>query len=424
MTTKVKKIILDNLKAIEHIEVIADATINFIAGNNGSWKTTLIESIFQAISLKKYDQDKNARKFIKKGEKEGKIYIELTRGADTVIVERTFDEDGTQLKITSNGMKAGANFVQDWIGNFTIDPLSFSKMRPQEQIDVLKNIFGIDTDDLDKGIKEAYETRTFVSREERELRAIVEKYSKDDHPVNKKSLAEVMDRKNAIIQQNAEIEKVRAEIKITEEQRDKLSDENDRIMGEIERLKINMQANTQYISEYTERINELDKMDLWHIVDTKEIDEEIASIEEHNEKSFARERRQENITKRKKAEDRAVEMEKKIECLRKEKLEMFITAGIPIEWLSFDNEWFMLINGIPFEQLSSAEQIRISTLLATHDQPELKVIYIKDGALLDDDTLQIVCDICRDRDYQLFIELVWERTDVENAVIMRQGKAL
>lgn len=426
MTAKVKKIVLDNLKAIEHIEVIADQTINFIAGNNGSGKTTLIESIFQAISLKRYDKDGNARKFIKQWEKEWKIFIELQRGDDLITVERTFEEEWTGIKITSNGVKVWSTFVQDRIGNFTIDPLAFSRMRPQEQIDVLKQIAGINTDDLDAKVKFTTESRTAINRQERELRAIIEKYTKDDAPVERKSLSEIIDRKNKIMSHNNMCDQLQNELSMSENKKKDLIYEWVKISDEIKRLQELLEINAHNVNWMMQKIAEVWSQidDLWGKKDFAPIDIEIANIEEHNEKAIAREKRKEKIQEHETFVQRSVDIERKVEELRKAKLALFLGAGIPIEWLSFDDEGFMLINGIPFGHLSSAEQIKISTLLATHDHPELKVLYIKDGALLDDNTLQIVCSICKDRDYQLFIELVWERTDVENVVIMRNGKTV
>ena len=63
---KVKELFIKNIKNIEYVEMEADQTINYIAGNNGAGKTSLVESIFQAISLKEFAKSDDARKLIKK----------------------------------------------------------------------------------------------------------------------------------------------------------------------------------------------------------------------------------------------------------------------------------------------------------------------------------------------------------------------
>lgn len=84
----------------------------------------------------------------------------------------------------------------------------------------------------------------------------------------------------------------------------------------------------------------------------------------------------------------------------------------------------MLINDVPFAQLSTGEQIRISTELATHDRPELKVLYIQDGSLLDDESLAVITKIADEREYQIFVELVGEKQTKPTMITMRAGKAL
>lgn len=62
--------------------------------------------------------------------------------------------------------------------------------------------------------------------------------------------------------------------------------------------------------------------------------------------------------------------------------------------------------------------------MATHDRPELKVLYIQDGSLLDDESLDIITKIADDRDYQIFVELVGEKQTKESVIILRGGKVL
>jgi hypothetical protein len=57
---------------------------------------------------------------------------------------------------------------------------------------------------------------------------------------------------------------------------------------------------------------------------------------------------------------------------------------MPIDGLSLESGRVMF-NGIPLDQGSSAEQLRVSTAIAMSSNPELRVIRIKDGSLLDPD---------------------------------------
>ena len=58
--------------------------------------------------------------------------------------------------------------------------------------------------------------------------------------------------------------------------------------------------------------------------------------------------------------------------------------------------------------LSSAEQIVLACRIATVRNPLLKVVYIKDASLLDEDSMKYLQQIAEEYDYQIFAERVGE----------------
>lgn len=78
-----------------------------------------------------------------------------------------------------------------------------------------------------------------------------------------------------------------------------------------------------------------------------------------------------------------------------------------------------MINNIPFNQLNTAEQIKVSINLASILSPELRVLHIKDGALLDKNSLETIKEVIKDKDYQILIERVGE--EEVDTIIMREG---
>jgi hypothetical protein len=80
-------------------------------------------------------------------------------------------------------------------------------------------------------------------------------------------------------------------------------------------------------------------------------------------------------------------------------------AKYPVEGLSFgDGE--ILYNGIPFAQLATGEQIRISLAIAMEANPEIRVIRIKEGALLDEGNLALIEMMAAEKDFQVWVEKV------------------
>ncbi|MGI9420342.1 MAG: hypothetical protein ACR2RA_21165, partial [Geminicoccaceae bacterium] len=68
---------------------------------------------------------------------------------------------------------------------------------------------------------------------------------------------------------------------------------------------------------------------------------------------------------------------------------MIEAVKMPIDGLGL-GDGVVTLNGIPFDQVSTAEQMRTSVALAMAANPTLKVIRIKDGSLLDDDSLAMI----------------------------------
>ena len=90
-----------------------------------------------------------------------------------------------------------------------------------------------------------------------------------------------------------------------------------------------------------------------------------------------------------------------------DKSEIVKNAKMPIEGLSFDDEG-VLFKSIPFSQLSAAEQLRVSISMAMVMNPKLRVIRIMDGSLLDTENMEIIKNMAKDNDFQVWIEKVDE----------------
>lgn len=416
---KVKELFLKNIKNIEYVEMVANDTINFIAGNNWAGKTTLIESIFQGISLKNYTKSDDAWKLIKKWEDKWEIRLVLDHNGQEIHVTRTFDKEKWPKVVikTADGASFNQSFLNTFLWDFTVDPLAFSRMKPNEQVDILKKIAGINTDELDQQIEQTYEVRRDISRKERELRAIVDKYGDVEEIVEKKSAQELTDKKSEIIKYNAGIEKAKDLVERATGAITDCDNEIDQLLQRIEKLK-----NTKDIAKKT--LEENKELAGKELKDTSGIDQEIAEVEEHNEKAYKRQRHVERMNEHKEAKEEAEQADNKLMELRDEKMDMFQKAGLPIKWLTFDEEWGIIINWIPFDQMSTAEKIKVSTDLATFDKPELRALFIQDGSLLDDESMKIISDISKERDYQVFVEIVWEDDRRNNTIILRNGKVL
>jgi hypothetical protein len=97
----------------------------------------------------------------------------------------------------------------------------------------------------------------------------------------------------------------------------------------------------------------------------------------------------------------------KMEAIDTEKIDALKAAKFPIKGLSISDDG-VTYNAVPFKQCSSAERLRVSIAIAMAMSPKLRVIRIVDGSLIDSKNMAIIESMCKDNDYQCWIEKVDE----------------
>ena len=86
----------------------------------------------------------------------------------------------------------------------------------------------------------------------------------------------------------------------------------------------------------------------------------------------------------------------------------FIAAAkFPVEGLSLGDEE-VLINGHPFVQAAASQKIKTSVALAMAANPQIRVMRIMDGSLLDSDAMKMIADMAEANNFQIWLESVSE----------------
>ncbi|MCA9529419.1 MAG: hypothetical protein KC543_04710, partial [Myxococcales bacterium] len=93
-------------------------------------------------------------------------------------------------------------------------------------------------------------------------------------------------------------------------------------------------------------------------------------------------------------------------------------AEFPLEGLGFAEEGVTL-GGIPFAQASAAERLRASVAIGLALHPDLRVLLVRDGALLDDDSLKLVAEMAAAHEAQVWVERVGDGDP--GAIIIEDG---
>ena len=111
----------------------------------------------------------------------------------------------------------------------------------------------------------------------------------------------------------------------------------------------------------------------------------------------------------------------RLAAITDEKATKIAETAFPVPGVTFSSDG-VLVNGLPFDQASSAEQLQIAVGMGLSANPELKVVLIRDGSLLDERSLAAVAEMADKYDAQIWLERVGEGKEV--SVVIADGRVL
>lgn len=101
------------------------------------------------------------------------------------------------------------------------------------------------------------------------------------------------------------------------------------------------------------------------------------------------------------------EADQKVEDVRGRINALLAGAKFPIDGLSIDPETRdLLVNGIPFDQASHSEKIRVAAAIAMSGNPKIRVMFVRDGSMMDEDSLAQLESMAEAAGWQVWVELV------------------
>jgi hypothetical protein len=266
-------------------------------------------------------------------------------------------------------------------------------MPAKEQAEMLKALVGVDLSPLDKARQAAYEERTIVQREAKSPEgALAGMPVVADVPDTEISVAELSAKHSAITQQNSANERIRNNAK-----------EYDRFLAEateaLEKAKKNFETTVKLHAEAQAKVKEAVDADPSAIIaQIKNAEQTNAEVRENAKRSETAKR-----LEAKKAEADA--LTKRLDDIDGDKAAILSNAKFPISGLSFQDNGVTL-NGLPFAQASQAEKIRASLAIGIAMNPGMRVLLVRDGSLLDSDSMAIIKEMADKADAQVFIEKV------------------
>lgn len=398
----------DNVKRLRAVEIKPTGEIVTIAGRNGQGKSSILDSIWWALTGTEHIQAQP----IRKGENKARIRLDLGE----LVVERKFTEKGSTLSVEN---AKGARFpspqrmLDALLGELSFDPLAFARMKPADQFDELRRVSKLDLDveELDRLNAGDYAKRTDVNRDAKAKRAQAEGIRiATDLPDERLDEAALIDEIQRAGQVNAEIETRKG--RRAQAQRDANDKKAEGIRHRERAAKLREEAAeldklaSARLAEAADLEAKIDGADpLPEPVDVAGVRVKLEHAKQVNAKIADRERRRAVEAEAAELEKQSAALSDSMAARDKAKSEAIARAQMPVPGLGFGAN-FITYNGVPFDQASDAEKLKVSLGIAMAANPKLRVIRIQDGSLLDEQSLATVAQMAKDGGYQVWIERV------------------
>lgn len=418
---KIVKLSAENVKKLRAVEITPSGEIVTIAGKNAQGKSSVLDSIWWALAGSKAIQGQP----IRKGQTKARIRLDLGE----ISVERRFSETGSTLVVeNADGARypSPQTMLDALLGELSFDPLAFARMTPRDQFDELRRISKLeaDIDRLDFLNQGDYSRRTDINRDGKAKRAqaeaIVVAEGLPDQAVDED---EILNRITSASERNSLIEKQRSKRDDQRLQIDLAQEVATRTRARAAQLRAEADILDKEVIEIdakaeTERQAFEALEPLPNPVDITVLRSELDGARATNRLIGVRERRVELEREAQKLEQQSEAMTDQMEARTKTKMDAISKAQMPVDGLGF-GEGLVTYRGIPFEQASSAEQLRVSLSIAMAANPKLRVIRIQDGSLLDEDSLAAIATMAKAGDYQIWIEQVSD--DGKVGIVIEDG---
>jgi energy-coupling factor transporter ATP-binding protein EcfA2 len=411
-----------------------------LGGKNGAGKSSVINALAVALGGMQLCPDEP----LKRGETRG--FVELNLGE--LVVRREFWRDllteqpadgppaygETKSRLivkNTDGVKQepAQRLLDKLIGKFSFDPTAFAMDDETKQADTLRKIVGLDFKDHDEQRQIAYERRAVYNKEYKQQLVLLDNMPKyDGVPDEELSLSELsaqltaadvlrqkaveaqkwFDNQSRGLQQlhdetarhNARIGEVEQEIKALQLKLAALvrgRDEHERIID----------ATAKSVDQATEALKAANDA----VPDTTQINARIHDVEDTNSKiraNVARKNVMGTVVRNQKASE---EQDALIAQLDEARAKTIRDTKFPIDGLGISPTGAVTFNGIALKQASTAEQIRVSVAIGFALNPSLKLLCVRNGNALDDDSFTLVAEQAEAAGGQVLMEVVTKNAD-------------
>ena len=395
---KILKFRGENVKRLKFVEITPDPDSSAVVlkGKNEQGKSSVLDAIWYALGGTSQIKGQPLRE----GEEKGFAEVDL----GDFIIRRTFTPTSTSLRVRdSNGSTPGSqqSLLDRFMGKLS-DPHALARMKPAEQRSVFIDLLGVqkDLDELDSQIAKITEERKMVNRDIRNAEGEYNSLPNGERGLKAVNVSD-------LIVNLQEAEEKQRSFKAHCDECDKQAEDNFRKKEEIDELEIRLEA---LKAEWKNGIKNLEDLltktkDFEDLEDIEAIREKIASADSINEQVRKAEAKRKALETLDTAKEVYASLGAKKASLEQARLDILANAEMPIAGLGISEDG-ITFDGLPIENASDAQRTLIYASIAMAMDPEIKILRISDGSLLDREHLDSLVQMAENKGFQLWIETV------------------
>ena len=397
MKCRVVSLDVRNFLRVRAVHVVpGDASIVPITGPNGAGKSSVLRAIAVAVGGARQCPERP----IRRGADSAEIRLDL--GEYQLVWKAT--KSGERLEVRDkdgNKVPAQQSVLDKLYTDLTFDPLAFPRLSPKSQVEVLKRVAGLEATIgvIDSRRDQAVAERAAANRAVVALEGQLSALPVEDGPDVEISVGEIMEASRLATERNTKNAQQRAWL---EQNAGKILDKKADIAHFQQQL-ASAEADLKRLEEDREKYRPI--VEALVDADLDELKRNAMQIEAQNAIARRRQARSKVVAELRDAKAAALKRDRAVEDINAEREQAIAAAKMPVPGLAFTDDGVTL-NGQPFSQASTAEQIRAGVAMGMASNPELRVMLIKDGSLLDAKSMALLEQLAEEYDAQIWLEKV------------------
>jgi hypothetical protein len=298
------------------------------------------------------------------------------------------------------------------------DPLEFARMSPADARETLRALVGLDVEQLEDELGRIFRQRTEAWRDKRDAQAVVDELRVPCEVPWQISTDRITEEFEEATKRVAEFEELKGIAERAKRNYQTAADNETRLQNELSDadMEVTRALEKSALSEKA--------LDAFTIPDFDEIKQRLDSALCQNKNADKIQEEQERYAEKTDEAKACAQLWKNLDTEHNgiaHKIKKLTEAvEYPIEDLELRPEG-VFYQGVPFEQGSRAERIKVSLAMGMAMNDKLRILLIRDGSVLDQESMATIAKLAEEKDFQFWIEMARGYEGAAGAVVIEDG---